>query len=148
MLSSCNVQARLGESPALPPTSGGRQPQSDLPSKVSSAGSGSLQAWDSSISPLVSSFKAASEGLGNEVSGSPRRQSVLLRINLNQALVWATTEVKKHALQVLKAGQVVENAFKVSFLAPTPCIHSYADLLLCCTAHHLLLPSTSALEDI
>ena len=71
-LSSCNEQARLGEFPARQPTSEGRQSQSDLPSKPSPAGSGSLQAWDSSISPLVSSFKAASEGLGNEVSGSVR----------------------------------------------------------------------------
>ena len=40
---------------------------------------------------------------------------------------------------MLKAGQVMENAFKVSCLAVTPCMHADADL--CCdalriTSHH------------
>ena len=77
-MSSCNVQARLGETPARQPTSGGKQPQPDLSAKALPAGSGSLQAWDSSISPLVSSFKGASESLGSEVSGSPKRENVIL----------------------------------------------------------------------
>ena len=79
-MSSCNVQARLGETPTRQPTSGGRQLQPELPSKASPAGSGSLQAWDSSISPLVSSFKAASESLGNEVSGSAKGRIIVLTI--------------------------------------------------------------------
>ncbi len=116
------MQARLGETPARQPTSGGRQPQPDLPSKASPAGSGSLQAWDSSISPLVSSFKAASESLGSEVSNSPSRQNIALSYHDMRENELATTDLGRHALQVQKAGQVMEDAFKVSFLAVTPCM--------------------------
>ena len=69
---SCNVQARLKTSgPAQSPSLRGGEAVK-LPFQTTSTGSGLLQAWDVSVSPLVSSFKAASEALGSEVTHSAR----------------------------------------------------------------------------
>ena len=67
LLPSCNVQAKLTSSGTAQLPSARSDAYANAPSKSSSTASCSLQAWDSSISPLVSSFKAASEPLGSEV---------------------------------------------------------------------------------
>lgn len=62
------MQAKFQSSAGAQSTSTKGVNRPSAPSQTSSTASGSLQAWDNDVMPLVSSFNAASQTLGPEVS--------------------------------------------------------------------------------
>ncbi len=124
LLPSCNVQAKLTSTGSAQLPSARSDAYADAPSKSSSTVSGSLQAWDSSISPLVSSFKAASDQLGSEVRRGQPAQIQNSCVVEESHRSFAFFDARWCDLQIAKAGQVMEHAFKVCVRILMQCMTS------------------------